>query len=260
MGRLVMEGWSHSDSICATLTYAPEHLPEGGSLSKRDAQLFCKRLRISLSRQGLGPVRFHVVGEYSPKLLRPHYHVIVFGWFPADAVPHGKSQAGRPEFVSPSLSEAWGKGRVTFQRFSGSAAGYVAKHQGSKLRRKCAEGLAVRDREGDSWRFLSPEFELRPLRPGLGAAFFDKYRAQLLAHGYVVVDGRKLGFSRYFNTLAKRVDPVRFDELRELREAQALDPKRLANSTPERLAVREEVARAREAFFNRDGGVDLVPY
>ena len=51
-----------------------------------------------------------------------------------------------------------------------------------------------------------PEFELRPLRPGLGAAFFAKHQAQLLAHGFVVVDGVKVSFGRYFNTLAKRAD------------------------------------------------------
>lgn len=258
MARLVMEGWSHTDSICATLTYADEHLPPGGGLSKRDAQLFAKRLRFELSQSGFGPVRLHTVGEYSPKLKRPHYHVIVFGWWPADAVGAGTSQSSRPEFASAVLSRLWGKGRVTFQRFSASAAAYVAKHQASKLRRKCAEELAVCDASG-SWRFLPPEFELRPLRPGLGALFFDKYREQLLAHGFVVVDGQKVGFSRYFNTLAKRADPDRFEELRSARELAALDPERIANSTPERSAVREECAVARDKFFSRAGGVD-VPY
>lgn len=258
MARLVMEGWSHSASICATLTYADEHLPPGGGLSKRHAQLFAKRLRFELAEQGLGPVRIHTVGEYSPKLKRPHYHVIIFGWFPADSVAAGQSRSGRPECSSEQLTRLWGFGRVTFQDFSASAAAYVAKHQASKLRRKGADELAVCDADG-SWRWLPPEFELRPLRPGLGALFFDKYRAQLLAHGYVVVDGQKVGFSRYFNTLAKRADPDRFEELRELRELVALDPARIANSTPERLAVREEVAKARDKFFNRGGALD-VPY
>lgn len=260
MARLVMEGWSHpfGQSICATLTYADEHLPAGGCLSKRDAQLFAKRLRIELARSGLGPVRLHTVGEYSPKLKRPHYHVIIFGWWPADSVGAGKSRSGRPEYSSALLSDIWGMGRVTFQAFSASAAAYVAKHQASKLRRKGADELAVQEADG-SWRWLSPEFELRPLRPGLGALFFEKHREQLLAHGFVVVDGRQVGFPRYFNTLAKRADPDRFAELRELREAAALDPKRIANSTPERLAVREECAVARDRFFSRAGGLD-VPY
>lgn len=258
MARLVMEGWAHSDAICATLTYAPEHMPPGGSVSKRDAQLFAKRLRFELARSGLGPVRLHTVGEYSPRLKRPHYHVIIFGWWPADAQPAGQSGSGRPEFRSDQVTRLWGLGRVTFQRFSASAAAYVAKHQASKLRRKGADDLAVQQPDG-SWSWLLPEFELRPLRPGLGASFFAKHQAQLLAHGYVVVDGRKVGFSRYFNKLAKRADPERFDELRELREVAALEPARIANSTPERLAVREECAVARDKFFSRAGGVD-VPY
>lgn len=257
--RLVAEGYSHPESICATFTYAPEHVPEGGGLSKRDAQLVVKRVREYLDRcDGGRRTRAHVVGEYSPKLMRPHYHAIFFNWWPADALPCGKSQAGRPEFCSAILSDLWGKGRVTFQRFDAAAAGYVAKHQASKLRRKGAAELAVRNPDG-TWRYLPPEFELRPLRPGLGAGFFEKYSDQLLAHDFTVLEGRKVPLPQYFDTLAQRLDPGRLSDLKAERALRAADPKQVANSTRERLAVREEVAQAKAAFFSQAGGVD-VPY
>lgn len=255
--RLVMEGWSYPDSICATFTYTDADLPPGGGVSKRDAQLLVKRIRDHVDRNDAGRrIRAHVVGEYSPKLKRPHYHAIIFNWWPSDAraLSH-KSASGRSEFGSVVLSELWGKGRVTFQRFSGGAAGYVAKHQSSKMRRKGAPELAVVDGHGN-WSFLPPEFELRPLRPGLGAAFFDKYKAQLLAHDYIVVDGQRLPLPDYINTLAERVDPHRLADLKAERALRAADPKVVANSTYERLAVREEVAQAKRKFFQRDGGLD----
>lgn len=258
MSRLVMEASAHTDSMCATFTYAPEYLPPGGSLSKRDAQLLMKRIRVHLARAGLPKVRAHVVGEYSPKLMRPHLHVIVYGWWPSDASYRGKSRAGNDEFRSPVLSELWGKGDVSFQRFSAAAAGYVAKHQASKLRRKGAAGLAVVDQAGN-WSFLAPEFELRPLRPGLGAAFFDKHQAQLLAHDFSVIDGKRVPLPGYFDTLAKRADPGRLSELKAERALRAASPKAVANSTYERLAVREEVAQAKANFFSVLGGLD-EPY
>lgn len=254
--RLVMEGWSNPDSICATFTYSDDMLPPGRGLSKRDAQLLVKRIRVHVARAGLPTIRCHVVGEYSPKKLRPHLHVIVWNWFPADAVAAAhKSASGRPEFTSQVLTDIWGKGRVTFQRFSASAAAYVAKHQASKLRVKGAAELAVVDEHGN-WSFLPPEFELRPLRPGLGHAFFEKHQAQLLALDFIEVDGVKLPLPQYINTLAKRADPDRLSELKAERALRAADPKVVANSTYERLAVREEVAKAKAKFFSRDGGLD----
>lgn len=256
MSRLVMEGYCHPDSICATFTYSEENVPPGGGLSKRQVQLLIKRLREYLWRVHNLRVRVHVVGEYSPRKLRPHYHAIIYGWWPADAVSAGRSQkAGNPEFSSAVLSDLWGLGRVTFQRFSAGAAGYVAKHQSSKARRKGAAELAVQNTDG-TWRWLPPEFELRPLRPGLGAAFFDKHREQLLALDSVVIDGRKLPLPDYFNTLAERVAPDVLSELKAARALYAADPERVANSSYERLAVREEVARAQTRFFNREGSLD----
>lgn len=258
MTRLVMEGWSYPDSMCATFTYANEHLPPGGSVSKRDAQLLVKRVRIHLSRVGLARVRVHVVGEYSPRLMRPHLHVIFYGWWPADAAYRGKSRAGQAEFRSVTLSDLWGKGDVSFQRFSPGAAGYVSKHQSSKLRRKGAAELAVQEASGE-WRFLAPEFELRPLRPGLGACFFETYKDQLLANDFSVVDGKRVPLPQYFDTLAKRHDPDRLADLKAERALRAADPKVVANSTYERLAQREECAQARRKFFATDGGLD-VPF
>lgn len=256
MSRLVMEGWSHSRNICATFTYSDDNLPEGGGVSKRDAQLLVKRVREYVARHHQARIRVHVVAEYSPVRKRPHLHAIFFGWRPDDSVPHGLSQkARRPEFFSQTLSDLWGRGRVTFQDFSAGAAAYVAKHQSSKARRKGAAELAVQNPDG-TWRWLPPEFELRPLRPGLGAAFFEKHQAQLLAHDGVVVDGVKVPLPDYFNTLAERVAPDVLSELKAARQLYASDPERVADSSYERLAVREEVARAKAKFYSREGGID----
>lgn len=59
-----------------TLTYDDGHYPACG-LSKRDAQLFLKRLRINLTRRGYqDKIRYVLVGEYGKNTHRGHYHAI----------------------------------------------------------------------------------------------------------------------------------------------------------------------------------------
>ncbi|MCE3047900.1 hypothetical protein LW137_00305 [Helicobacter sp. faydin-H23] len=65
-----------SSSIFVTLTYSNEFLPSPPSVSKRELQLFLKRLRKAL---GDKKIRYYACGEYGDTFLRPHYHLIIFG-------------------------------------------------------------------------------------------------------------------------------------------------------------------------------------
>lgn len=62
-----------SSAFFLTLTYNDEHIPPDGNLSKRDLQLFIKRLR----KRNPG-VRYFAVGEYGSEGSRPHYHAVIF--------------------------------------------------------------------------------------------------------------------------------------------------------------------------------------
>ena len=74
MIRAVHEAQLHTENSFVTLTYGPGNLPAHGSLCYRDVQLFIKRFR-----KARGPFRYLVCGEYGAQLLRPHYHMIMFG-------------------------------------------------------------------------------------------------------------------------------------------------------------------------------------
>lgn len=77
--RLKEELKSSSGSYFITLTYDDDHIPltEAGvpTVSKRDVQLFMKRLRKTFSQHKL---RFFLVSEYGTDTLRPHYHLLLF--------------------------------------------------------------------------------------------------------------------------------------------------------------------------------------
>ena len=59
--RIVQEASMHQANCVLTLTYSPEHVPEGGGLRYGDVQLFVKRLR--KAHPGVS-IMYVVVGEY----------------------------------------------------------------------------------------------------------------------------------------------------------------------------------------------------
>ena len=74
---------STSQPYFVTLTFNDRNLPRYG-VSKKDVQLFMKRLRIRLDRLGIEHnIRYFAVGEYGKKGKRPHYHLILWN-FPTD--------------------------------------------------------------------------------------------------------------------------------------------------------------------------------
>lgn len=74
----LIEEFKTKKATFLTLTYNDENLvyadSEKPTLSKRDVQLFLKRLRKSLKKT----LKYYCVGEYGSRTDRPHYHLILF--------------------------------------------------------------------------------------------------------------------------------------------------------------------------------------
>lgn len=79
--RLYHEMERSSSAFFFTLTYNDEHLPPNEEVSKRDLQLFIKRLRKVNSG-----IRYFAVGEYGTQMGRPHYHAVIFNLASLDLV------------------------------------------------------------------------------------------------------------------------------------------------------------------------------
>lgn len=71
--RLLLEAQLGEPNFFVGLTYDDENLPADGRVSKREVQLFIKRVRRRT------PVRYFAVGEYGERGGRPHYHAVLFG-------------------------------------------------------------------------------------------------------------------------------------------------------------------------------------
>lgn len=89
-------------------------------LSKRDAQLFMKRLRKRISNYETEKIRYFLVGEYGPVHFRPHYHLQL--WFSSDKIY---------ENIRQDISASWRYGRIDVETSLGKSADYVAKYVNS---------------------------------------------------------------------------------------------------------------------------------
>lgn len=84
-------------------------------LSKRDLQLFIKRLRKYISKYSNEKIRYYAVGEYGPVHFRPHYHLEL--WFSDDKIY---------KIIQQAIFSCWKYGRVSAEVSRGSSARYVA--------------------------------------------------------------------------------------------------------------------------------------
>lgn len=170
--RCMLEASLHKHNCLITLTYS--HAPE--SVSKRDLQLFVKRLRKHISPVR---VRFFGSGEYGKKALRPHYHIIIFGWRPLD-LDAFFYRDDHWVYKSSFVARVWNKGFISVEDVTFRSALYCAKYL-QKLQVLPAG--------------LEPPFTLMSLKPGIGLLAFDP---RCLETDCIPFHGRSYSVPRYF--------------------------------------------------------------
>jgi len=175
--RLMQEEKISTSAYFITLTYDTIHIPisEKGYmvLSKRDLQLFFKRLRKAHGKLDGKSIKYYAVGEYGGRSARPHYHVILFN--------------AKIELIQP----AWGLGSIHYGEVSGASVGYTLKYisKPSKI-----PAHAKDDR--------IPVFSLMSKGIGanyLSAAMVKWHRDKIWERGYCNAEaGKKIAIPRYY--------------------------------------------------------------
>jgi len=233
--RLMHEKRAHADCSFVTLTYDNEHLPEGGTLIKRDLQLFMKRLR---KERPVG-VRFFACGEYGDRNARPHYHAILFSCGFPDRRLFSRNGRGEGYYVSEELRELWPQGHNVIGDVTWDSCAYVARYVLKKITGKPAsEHYAVVDGDGQVFDRL-PEFTVMSRRPGIGTSYFEKYRDEVLAHDSVIINGREVRPPRFYDTKFQLTDEVEFARIKRKRRRMATLMK--SDNTSARLRVKEVI-------------------
>ena len=197
--RCVCEGIYHKQSCFITLTYNPDSCPE--FLVRSDMQKFLKRLRKKVD------FRYFGCGEYGPHgAHRPHWHIILFGYFPSDAKLVTFID-GNPYFRSKELQALWKFGFVSITEATYASCAYVARY--------CQKKLGNPDHR---------EITLMSLKPGIGMRYFEDNKDKIYKYDAIFGNfGRSLRHkpSKYFDKLLERFDPVGFQRLKQVRISKA---------------------------------------
>lgn len=248
--RITHEAQFHKHNAFLTLTYNDESLPRGGSLSKKDVNLFLKRYRKSIEPQ---KIRYYLCGEYGPKTKRAHYHMIIFGHDFADKIFYKKSKKSNYKlYRSETLQKLWGLGNCEIGSVTPSSAGYCAGYLIDKVTGKRAQKhYEFVNLETGEIHDRQPEFASMSSHDGIGKQWFERFSSDVYPSDFTVQSGGK-----------KHKPPRYYDRLHKEGSLDAytlLKSKRLAagridewNKTPERLFVRETVHRARLSQNKRD--------
>lgn len=166
-----------------TLTYDEENEPwefEEGfdsypkpSVSKRDVQLFFKRLRKYLT------FRYIIVSEYGPKTYRPHYHGILFVAAPTPL-----------QDIERLVQKSWKLGLVDVGLLRDGGAAYCSKYLFKK--------------QPDGTDYFRPCFLLASRRPAIGVSSISPNLRKFLVENeqtyFPLANGRKVPLPRIFAT------------------------------------------------------------
>lgn len=210
--RIMHEASFYEQNCVLTLTYDNDHLPYPPSISRREVQLFMKRFR-----QEITPlkVRFFACGEYGKKFHRPHYHIIIFGYFPEDSYDWSKD--GKHYFRSPTIEKVWTFGYSLVDRVTFDTALYCAKYL-SKYAWTYFPRRFNADPEGDpDCPFnldMQAPFVQMSNRPGIGYDYV--YRCDLKSDR-VYCNGKSIKIPRYYLKVMER-DGIYLDEFKEARQ------------------------------------------
>ena len=254
--RMMHEAKTHSENSFITLTYDNNHLPDDLSIHIEHVQKFFKDLRYKIKPK---KIRYFLSGEYgaideikdpaekikyisrygSSKLGRPHYHAIVFGYWPSDskALP---SKNDYTWYESRELQSIWKNGFVTVGEVTDESAAYTARYTIKKLNAssECDARFHYKGRKR--------EFAVMSRRPGIGQMFYEKYKTELQNNYSVVQRGHEKALPRYYKQQFEKDDYKKY-----LNKKYDNIVKYRLKVADERYSIMEGYLEKKQAFFEQ---------
>jgi len=222
-----------------TLTYAPEKVPEYGSLEPRDPTLFLKRARADWGSR----LSYYLCGEYGERTFRPHYHVVLYGvpFMDRDIID---VRHDAPVFRSDQLESWWKLGLCEFTGLTYGAARYVAAYVRKKVRqRDVPEHYTRVDPSTGELVQLRREYGVMSRRPAIGRAWIERNWRDVYPRDFVVMDGKELRPPRYYDKWMDENHPRVMMEVREKRYEE------LVELSAKQLESKEKVHEAKVDLF-----------
>lgn len=183
-----------------------------------DIQKFLKRLRKAYKSK----LRYFVAGEYGEQTARPHYHMILYGWKPTDLENLYKIHHNG-YYTSKWLAELWGMGQIQIAQAVPETYRYVAGYVTKKMYEIDGKKANVYYELGQT-----KPFACMSLKPGLGDNYYQEHKAEIWRQGYIqCTNGKKAQIPRYYEKQMEAENPERLWRIKQNRQKNAMEQKRL---------------------------------
>lgn len=258
--RCTLEAKKHKNNYFITLTYDEEHLPEGGTLIKKDLQDFIKRLRATWEyKYNEKEIKFYACGEYGGKTERPHYHVILFNMpiKTENLQPYKINEQHEMLYKCRELDKIWGKGFVTVGGVSWNSCAYVARYMTKKHKGPGAEKYYKE-------KGIIPEFCTMSRRPGIGRAYYEENKEEIYWNDEITIPTKsgvtKVKPSKYYDKLYDQEQPEIMESIKKDREnaIKKIEQVKMSKTTidkKQQLRVEEEEKQMKSKTLLR--GIEL---
>lgn len=203
--RCTHEAQMHEKNSFITLTYDDQHL-KSDRLIYADFQKFMKKLR----KLQNDPMGVFVTGEYGDLTKRPHWHAIIFNWYPNDAIPSHKTPRGDQVYTSETLQKTWGHGFAELGSVTFESAGYCARYAVKKL---------SHGRDSDhSYHPVSRKSS----KHAIGKRWLEKFWPDIFNNGTTVIrNDVTTGVPRYYTKWLAQHQPAAYERwITETRETK----------------------------------------
>lgn len=192
--RAQHEASMHEHNTFLTLTYSEEHL-ESPKLIYKHFQTFMDSLR---NRTAL-KIPYMVTGEYGDKNKRPHWHALLFNYWPKDAKFERTTDLGHNTFTSQEIEDLWHKGKHDIGSLTLDSANYVARYAAKKL-------THGKDQNHDFHPIHKTSSKY-----GIGRTWIEKYWKQTFRLGYIILpNGSKSAIPRYYSDWLEKHKPEEY--------------------------------------------------
>ena len=209
-----------------------------------DIQKFLKRLR----KDYRGKLRYFVAGEYGEQTARPHYHMILYGWKPTDLKNLYKIHHNG-YYTSEWLAKLWGMGQIQIAQAVPETYRYVAGYVTKKM-------YEINGQKSNAYYELgqTKPFACMSLKPGLGDNYYQEHKAEIWRQGYIqCTNGKRAQIPRYYEKQMEAENPQRLWRIKQNRQKNAIEQKRLQLEKQDYKTVLETKERVTKKQTKRRG-------
>lgn len=210
----------------------------------KDIQNFLKRLR----KAHRGKLRYFVAGEYGEQTARPHYHMILYGWKPTDLENLYKIHHNG-YYNSKWLADLWGMGQIQIAQAVPETYRYVAGYVTKKM-------YEIDGKKANQYYELgqTKPFACMSLKPGLGDHYYQEHKAEIWRQGYIqCTNGKQAQIPRYYEKQMEAENPQRLWRIKQNRQKNAMEQKRLQLENQDYKTVLETKERVTKKQTKKRG-------